>query len=133
MKNILILLTLLLLPGYSQDLDCNNANTTYELMDCQKIKITNAEEILNKYWTTSRQRYKDDKEVISRMDKSQEAWIAYRKSHCSTIHQIFIHGTVRGLMHGSCLLDMTKKRTHEIWETYLTYMDSTPAILREPK
>ncbi len=37
------------------------------------------------------------------------------------------------VMAGSCLLDMTKKRTHEIWETYLTYMDSTPPILKEPE
>ena len=132
MRNILIF-TLLLLPGYAQDLDCSNANTTYSLMDCQKIKIVNEEEMLNKYWTESKERYKGDKEVITLMDKSQESWMIYRKAHCNTIYQIWIQGSIRGLMYGSCILDMTKKRTHEIWETYLTYMDSSPAILKEPK
>ena len=133
MKKILILLTLLLTLGYSQTLDCNNAVTTYDRMDCQKIEIAKVEKTLNKYWHASRQRYKDDKEVVSHMDKSQKVWIAYRKAHCDVIYQIWIDGSIRGLMAGNCLLDMTKKRTHEIWETYLTYMDSTPPILKEPE
>lgn len=129
-----MLLTLTLLTaGYSQTLDCKNANTTYDLMDCQKIEIADAEKNLDKYLSASKQRYADDKDVISLMEKSQEVWIAYRKAHCNAIHQIWNDGTVSGLMHGSCFLNMTKKRTHEIWEAYLTYMDSTPAILNEPK
>ncbi len=117
--------------GYKEA--CENASTTYSLMDSQKLKITKAEAILNKYFTEAKKRYSNDTKLISLMMESQKRWLSYRKSECSAVHQIWIEGSIRGLMAGQCVLDMTKRRTHEIWETYLTYGDSTPAILKEPK
>ena len=36
-------------------------------------------------------------------------------------------------MHGKCLLEQTRRRTHDVWKAYLTFMDSTPPLLPEPK
>ena len=132
MKNLL-LLPLLLTSIYSNQLNCKNANTTYELMECQKIKITKAEAVLSQYFTEAKKRYSNDTELISLMKESQKRWVSYRKSECSAVHQIWIEGSIRGLMAGQCVLAMTKRRTHEIWETYLIFGDSTPAVLKEPK
>ncbi len=132
MKN-LFLLPLLLTSIYSNQLDCENANTTYDLMECKKIKITKAEAVLSKYFTEGKKRFSNDIKLISLMKESQKRWLSYRESECSAVNQIWIEGSIRGIMAGQCVLDMTKRRTHKIWETYLTYEDSTPAILKEPK
>lgn len=129
----LLLLPLLLSSIYSKQLDCKNANTTYDLMDCQKQKIANSEIVLNKYFTESKKRYNDESELIVLMEEAQKRWLKYRDSECSAVHQMWIDGSIRGLMAGQCILDMTQRRTHEILETYLTYGDSTPAVLKEPK
>ena len=130
-----MILTLLLLKvTHANNLDCSNLNNnTYELMDCQKIEIVKYEAVLEKYWNKSLERYRDNTQVLDLMKKSQNLWFKYRNAECSTVHQIWINGTIRGLFHGECLLDMTKNRTHMIWDRYLKYEDSTPAILPEPK
>ena len=102
-------------------------------MDCQKLEIAKYEAVLENYWDKSLERYKDNIQVLDLMKKSQYQWLKYRSTECSTVHQIWIDGTIRGLFHGQCFLDMTKNRTHMIWDRYLTYVDSTPAILAEPK
>lgn len=134
MKKTLLLLLLFLTSIYSSPLDCKKADNTYDLMKCRKIEISKAEAILDKYFSEAKKRYKNDAELISLMEESQKKWFMYRKSECSAVYQIWVEGTIRGLIHGQCILDMTQRRTHEIWETYLTYFgDPTPPILEEPK
>ena len=128
----LLLLSLFITSIYAQTLDCKNTNTTYNTMDCLKINILEAETVLNKYFTESKKRYAYDTKLISLMDESQKKWLSYRESECSAVYQMWIEGSIRVIVAGNCRLDMTKKRTHEIWETYLTYQDSTPPILKNP-
>jgi len=133
MKNIILLLSLITLIS-AQELSCKDkAHNTYELMDCQKIEIKQYESVMQRYLLKSIERFKDKKELIPLMEKSQKYWLAYRKLECSAIYKQWVEGSIRGLMHGQCLIDMTKRRTHEIWENYLTYIDSTPVVLAEPK
>jgi len=117
---------------YAQTLDCKNASTTYNTMDCLKINIIEAETVLNHYFTESKKRYANDTKLISLMNESQKRWLSYRESECSAVYQMWIEGSIRVIVAGNCRLNMTKKRTHEIWETYLTYQDSTPPILKNP-
>ncbi len=42
-------------------------------------------------------------------------------------------GSVRGAMAGYCLLKQTRRRTYDLWDAYVTYVDTTPPILPEPK
>ena len=67
------------------------------------------------------------------MKESQNMWVSYEDAECRAVYQKWIHGTIRGLMAGSCTIGMIKQRTHKIWEEYLTYEDLTLAILPEPK
>ena len=130
----IILILLLFTVTHANNLDCSNSNNnTYQLMDCQKIEIAKYEAVLEKYWDKSLERNKDNIQVLDLMKKSQEQWLKYRSTECSVVYQMWIGGTIRGLYHGQCMVNMMKHRTHFVWERYLTYMDDTPAILAEPK
>jgi len=112
---------------------CKNPITTLEINNCLSLKMENAEKVLNKYFVESKNNYKEYPEVIAAISNSQNEWLEYRKAHCSSIYEIYKEGTIRGVMHGECMLGITYTRTHELWENYLTYPDSTPPILPEPK
>jgi len=130
MKKILGLYVPIIITLFATD--CNkNDQTTYGLMDCQKLEIEASKKMLNKYFNRSLERYSEDKKMIAYMKKSQKAWDSYMDAECSAVYRT-IGGTMQGIVGGNCIIDMTKRRTHEIWENYLTYADSTPAILSEP-
>jgi len=112
---------------------CKNPITTLEINNCLSLKIENAEKVLNKYFVESKNRYTGYPEVLAAISNSQKEWIQYRDAHCDSIYEIYKEGTIRGIMGGSCMLEVTYTRTHELWQNYLTYPDSTPPILPEPK
>ena len=55
------------------------------------------------------------------LSESQEAWQAYADARCQGVFG-----------YAWCLIDLARRRTHDIWSDYLTYSDSTPPILPEP-
>ena len=112
--------------------ECNKDDqTTYGLMDCQKVEIEKYTKKMNTYFAKALQ-IQEDKELITMMKEAQTKWVAYEDAHCSAVYQRWIGGTISGLMSGSCSLRLIKRRTHDIWEEYLTYMDSSKPILPEP-
>ena len=117
----------------SKELDCDNALTTIEINVCAGRTLDIAETELKTYIATAEQKYASEKNVIEALQKSQFAWINYRKSHCHAIYEKWSRGTIRGVMFSSCMLQLTKERTHTIWSDYLKYMDATPPLLPEPK
>ncbi len=134
MRSIALVLLLLLNEAFaSEAIDCEAAITTIEINVCKGREVETAEATLNKYFLASINRNSNDQEVIKMVRKSQETWEQYREEHCSAIYQMWIEGTIRGAMYGQCKLQLTKDRTYELWRSYLTYMDSTPPVLPEPK
>jgi uncharacterized protein YecT (DUF1311 family) len=118
---------------HAEEIDCKNAITTYEMNVCAGREMEAADAELDKYLTKAKHKYSEEKRVVDLLVKSQEAWLAYRKVYCDGIYEMWSSGTIRGVMYGSCMVQLTKQRTHKIWEDYLTYMDSTPPLLPEPK
>ncbi len=135
MRSIVLVLQLLLLSEAfaSDDIDCENLITTIEINACIAQEVEIAEGTLNKYFLASIHQNSNDQEVIKLVRKSQETWKQYREEHCSAIYQMWIEGTIRGAMYAQCKLQLTKDRTYELWRSYLTYIDSTPPVLPEPK
>ncbi len=125
----------LLLSGYVQaeEIDCNNAMTTYEMNQCAIIDVKAADTRLEQYVEKAKEKYRENSAVVKSIDDGQLAWLAYRKAHCDSIHTIWSEGTIRGVMVSSCKLALTNERTHTIWSNYLTFMDSTPPLLPEPQ
>ncbi|MEJ2610137.1 MAG: lysozyme inhibitor LprI family protein [Candidatus Thiodiazotropha sp.] len=130
---IYTLIIVLSLSVQADDVDCDNPTTTIAMNVCAGREVENAESQLEKYVLKAEEKYATEKNIVETLRKSQEAWINYRKSYCAAIYEVWSGGTIRGVMFSGCMLKLTKDRTHTIWSDYLTYMDSTPPILPEPK
>ncbi|PMN26284.1 hypothetical protein BCT41_18760 [Vibrio splendidus] len=137
MKKVLtvVLLTCLpLLASASDDvIDCENAMNTLEINHCAAIELETAQAELDKYLAASFEHNDYDAELVASINKAQESWQAYMSAHCSSVYTQWRDGSIRGLMALSCKTTLTKQRTHEVWANFLTYMDSTPPVLPEPK
>lgn len=135
MKIKVFLLSLFLPTSFvfADDLDCINTTTTLEINACIGAALENENKVLSLYLNKAKERYAEKSELINLINSSQEQWLLYRQSQCDTVYDIWSDGTIRGAMFGECMLKLTKQRTHQIWEDYLTYMDSTPPLLPEPK
>lgn len=105
--------------------------TTYGLMDCQKVELEKYTKKMHKYFIKALQ-IQEDKKLIEIMKKSQVKWVVYEDSKCRAVYQIWAHGTISGLMAGGCMLRMIKQRTHDIWENYLNNGELSSTILPEP-
>ncbi|EAP95923.1 lysozyme inhibitor LprI family protein [Vibrio splendidus] len=137
MKKVLtvVLLTCLpLLASASDDvIDCENAMNTIEINHCAAIELESAQAELDKYLAASFEHNDYDAELVASIKKAQDSWQAYMSAHCNSVYTQWRDGSIRGVMALSCKTTLTKQRTHEVWVNFLTYMDSTPPVLPEPK
>ncbi|MEZ8757946.1 lysozyme inhibitor LprI family protein [Vibrio splendidus] len=137
MKKVLtvVLLTCLpLLASASDDvIDCENAMNTIEINQCAAIELETAQVELEQHLEASFEHNDYDAELVASIKKAQESWQAYMSAHCNSVYTQWRDGSIRGLMALSCKTTLTKQRTHEVWANFLTYMDSTPPVLPEPK
>ena len=113
-------------------IDCDNVITTLDINQCAAIDLKAAGAEMHQYLEKSYQHNDYDSELIEAIKLAQKDWEAYMKSHCDSVYTQWRDGTIRGVMAISCKTKLTKQRTHEIWENFLTYMDSTPPVLPEP-
>ena len=112
---------------------CKDSKTTPDMNQCLSDQITLAEKELAKYLEESRRRVANDSRTLAEFEKAQKARVAFRDAHCGTIYQYWAQGSVRGAIAGSCFLRLTRRRTHDLLDAYLTYVNTTPPILPEPK
>ena len=137
MKKLLsiVLLTFMPLLALASDdvVDCENAMNTLEINHCAALELESAQLELEKYLAASFEHNSYDAELVSSIKSAQESWQAYMTAHCDSVYTQWRDGSIRGLMALSCKTKLTKQRTHEVWENFLTYMDSTPPVLPEPK
>jgi len=113
--------------------DCENAMNTLEINHCAAIELETAQVELDQYLEASFEHNAYDAELVSSIKMAQDSWQAYMTAHCDSVYTQWRDGSIRGLMALSCKTKLTKQRTHEVWENFLTYMDSTPPVLPEPK
>ncbi|ELH4920530.1 lysozyme inhibitor LprI family protein [Vibrio vulnificus] len=135
MKKSLILalasLSFAVLAG-EEPIDCDTAFTTIEVNQCAAIELDAAKTELEKYLKASFDHNSFDPKLVEAMKLAQTDWQTYMSSHCDSVYTQWRDGTIRGVMGISCKTKLTKQRTHELWENFLTYMDSTPPVLPEP-
>ncbi|PKG39136.1 lysozyme inhibitor LprI family protein [Psychromonas sp. Urea-02u-13] len=132
-KFIILIFAIYSTFALSDNVDCTKAINTIEINYCAGVKLVNAEQEMNVYLAKSKEHNSYDAELIKSIEVAQKAWLLYAEAHCSSIYTMWREGTIRGVMHLSCQTKATKMRTHEIWSNFLTYMDSTPPVLPEPK
>ncbi|MCG7545967.1 DUF1311 domain-containing protein [Pseudoalteromonas sp. MM17-2] len=113
--------------------DCDNAVSTRQINDCAIIKLNSAKAELSKYLEASFERNSYDSELVEAIKTAQNDWQIYVDSHCGSVYTKWREGTIRDVMAISCETKLTRQRTYEVWAHFLTYMDSTPPVLPEPK
>ena len=113
-------------------LDCDNAMTTLEINQCAAVQLESAQSELSQYVEASVNHHADDPELVAAIEDSQQAWEAYAAAHCEAVHAQWREGSIRGVMALTCKTQLTQQRTHTVWASFLTYMDSTPPVLPEP-
>jgi len=132
-KSLFLLLTAVSFASYSEEaVDCDNAISTLEINYCAGLELGRAEDEMNAYLQASFKHNSYDPELVKAMKDAQLAWQGYVDSHCDSVYIQWREGTIRGVMGLTCQTQLTKQRTHVIWENFLTYMDSTPPVLPEP-
>lgn len=114
-------------------LDCDNVITTLDMNQCAAIGLKAADTEMHQYLEKSYQHNDYDPELIEAIKLAQKDWETYMKAHCDSVYTQWRDGTIRGVMAISCKTKLTKQRTHDIWENFLTYMDTTPPVLPEPQ
>ncbi|KOC96900.1 hypothetical protein ACS82_23080 [Vibrio parahaemolyticus] len=113
--------------------DCDNAVSTRQINDCAIIELDSAKAELSKYLDASFEHNSYDSELVKAIKVAQNDWQIYIASHCGSIYTKWREGTIRDVMAISCETKLTRQRTYEVWANFLTYMDSTPPVLPEPK
>ena len=113
--------------------DCEKAWTTLAINQCMHKDLVAAEKVLGKYLAKSLELYSEDSVSVNSIKKGQEAWLSYREEHCGAVYDTWRDGTIRTAMGLGCKLELTHQRTIVLWKSFLTFVDSTPALLPEPK
>lgn len=134
MKKLVLLMVLISCGAIAQeDIDCAKELTTIDVNQCMQKKLSIAEKTMGIYLAKSMEQYSQDEASTKSIKKAQEAWLRYREEYCGVIYDIWRDGTIRNTMALECKLGLTHQRTKVIWKSFLTYMDSTPPLLPEPK
>lgn len=131
-KYLVLLLACFPVSLPAEEPDCEKAMTTLDINYCAGLEQEAAEQEMQRYLEKSLERHSDDTELVAAIKQAQEAWQAYANAHCDSIYTMWREGTIRGVLSISCKTKLIRKRTHELWSDFLTYMDSTEPVLPEP-
>ncbi len=67
------------------------------------------------------------------MRATQAAAEQYRQLACADVYEHWKDGTIRNAMMLRCEIRLIDQRTHDIWQNWLTFQDSSDPILPEPE
>ena len=132
MKTYVLAFSLLFSSYGLADGGCDNEMTTIGMNVCMSHKLEKEDTRLKKYTKRSVKRYSEDKIIVKSIELSHTAWEDYRKVYCDAIYDLYRDGSIRGYMALTCKIKLTKQRTYLVWEDYLGFSDSTPALLPKP-
>lgn len=113
-------------------IDCNHATTTVDINQCAAIELKSEQAKLDKYLKASFEHNSHDPKLVAAIKLAQQGWQAYMSSHCGSLYTQWRTGTIREIIAINCKTELTQQRTYELWEHFLTYMDSTPPVLPDP-
>lgn len=129
-----LLALVLIASGNSAENPCPGT-TTVEVNACLNSRLGEADAALNRYYRAALDRLKNDKkpQAVKTLVQAERSWIAYRDAECRAADQSWSGGTIHTSMALDCQIRLTNIRTYTIWRNWLTYPDSTPALLPRPK
>ena len=111
-------------------LDCDG--TTLAMDNCMAGIRERASARKDRYLAAALDRHADRPELAAMIRKSDADFEAYREAECGAVYKNWEEGSIRNAMALTCDIALIDARTRTIWQTWLTFMDSTPAILPAP-
>lgn len=102
--------------------------STVEVQDCLEKKLTKTDAKLNETYRKLLSMKKSLDEQLNKeglpggasafsahaLMSAQKAWIKYKDANCQFYYSLSYPGTGAGLEYGTCVVRMTKERTHEL-------------------
>jgi len=133
--NIVAIVSILGVAGTASasEMLCATAQNTVDETKCMSAEIDKADRTLREYLDAAKARISRDQIKGLYLDAAQAEWSRYRKLHCGDVYQYWVDGSYRYRASAQCQIDLARSRTHDIWAAYLTFVDSTPALLPEPE
>jgi len=132
-----VLIVLMAMSLQPEDVKPDCGGNTLEVNACIADKLARSNERLQTYLRAATDRHTDQDgksdSVALGIQASQSAFEAYRDIECDAVYEDWIEGTIRNAMTLGCRIRLTDERARTVWTNWLTYMDSTPPILPEPK
>lgn len=112
---------------------CPDAMTTAEMAACLREILERADARMEKYHAAAQSVVEGDKELATHLRATHDLFLSYRNAECSALYGNYMSGSVRPIMYLGCAIEMADQRAHTIWQNWLTFMDSTPPQLPEPR
>ncbi len=115
---LLFLLLCTLLSGYAlaqgtkKSDPCAKAQSQAEMNDCAGKEYQAADAVLNQVYRKLVAMLDDEEKA--QLKEAQTAWLKYRDLNCDFVADQYKGGTIRPMIHGLCLADVTKNRTSEL-------------------
>src|SRR5262245_36440691 len=117
MKHLALYTTLVLIAcgaavGQKKPDPCANAQSQAEMNICAGKAYEAADADLNTAYRKLASMLDDGEKA--QLKEAENAWIKYRDLNCEFVADQYKGGSIRPMIHGYCLADVTKKRTTEI-------------------
>ena len=114
---IVVLICLLVSPytygqGKGKSDPCANASSQAEMNICAGKEYKAADVDLNQVYRQLVAMLADEEKP--QLKEAQTAWLKYRDSNCEFVADQYKGGTIRPMIHGLCLAEMTRNRTTEL-------------------
>jgi uncharacterized protein YecT (DUF1311 family) len=91
---------------------CSDAQTQAEMNICADKEYKNADLALNKTYQQLAARL--DANEKAQLKEAQTAWLKYRDANCAFVGDQYKGGSIRPMIYGLCLADLTRNRTAEL-------------------
>ncbi len=110
---VLIVFTCLVAFGQgSKKVPCSDANTQAEMNICAGKEYKTADDALNRVY----------QQLVAKLEPAEKAqlkdvetaWIKYRDSNCEFVADQYKGGSIRPMIFGLCMADVTRNRTAEL-------------------
>jgi uncharacterized protein YecT (DUF1311 family) len=91
---------------------CSNADTQAAMNICAGQEYKTADAALNRVYQQLVAKLAAEEKV--QLKDVQTAWLKYRDTNCEFVADQYKGGSIRPMIHGLCLADVTRNRTSEL-------------------
>ena len=98
--------------GQEKPPPCSDLDTQTEMNICAGKEYKAADASLNRMYQQLVKMLEPEEK--SKLKEAQTAWIKYRDTNCEFVADQYKGGTIRPMIYGLCLADVTRNRTAEL-------------------